>query len=189
MSLTQIPLYLPITIQLLRCCSLQRGFYHSRPTLSSHRRLLPLSANSNSTTLRLPRQGSRRAPRHTCLTLRRASAPHPRPREEDKKSLGNDLLSQRAAPLVPSALAGLTAGFGMGPGVPPPLLSPRDFSSLYSFVSTEQVENSKFSTPRVKPSTVSTGQLNTLLCLHLPPIKPVFSRRSYLASHQWGISS
>jgi hypothetical protein len=44
-----------------------------------------------------------------------------------QKSLGNDLLSQGVAPPVPSALAGLTAGFEMGPGVPPPLESPRDF--------------------------------------------------------------
>ena len=43
-----------------------------------------------------------------------------------KKSLGNDLLSQGAAPQVPSALADLTAGFGMLPGVPPPRISPRD---------------------------------------------------------------
>ena len=61
--------------------------------------------------------------------------PSPYATDPEKKSLGNDLLSQRAAPLVPSALAGLTAGFGMGPGVPPPLLSPRDFSSLYILLS------------------------------------------------------
>jgi hypothetical protein len=42
-----------------------------------------------------------------------------------KSPLGNDLLSQRVAPQVPSALVGLTAGFGMEPGVPPPLQSPR----------------------------------------------------------------
>ena len=41
-------------------------------------------------------------------------------------SLGNDLLSQGPAPQVPSALEGLTSGFGMGPGVPPPLESPRE---------------------------------------------------------------
>ena len=46
------------------------------------------------------------------------------------KPLGNDLLSQGAASQVPSALAGLTAGFGMGPGVPPPLESPRGFHTI-----------------------------------------------------------
>jgi hypothetical protein len=43
------------------------------------------------------------------------------------KSLGDDLLSQEVALQVPSALANLTAGFEMGPGVPSPLRSPRDY--------------------------------------------------------------
>jgi hypothetical protein len=47
-----------------------------------------------------------------------------------KRSLGNDLLSQGVAPQVPSALADLTTGFGMGPGVSPPLESPRDLYNL-----------------------------------------------------------
>ena len=34
-------------------------------------------------------------------------------------------------------------------------------------ISTEQRQISKFSAPPVKSSTVSTGWLNTLLCLHL----------------------
>ena len=40
---------------------------------------------------------------------------------ENEKPLGDDLLSQAVASQVPSVLAGLTTGFGMGPGVPPPL--------------------------------------------------------------------
>ncbi len=51
---------------------------------------------------------------------------HARPIKLKKKPLGDDLLSQEVALQVPSALTGLTAGFGMGPGVPPPLKSPRD---------------------------------------------------------------
>ena len=47
--------------------------------------------------------------------------------DEEQKPLGDDLLSQEVALQVPSALARLTAGFGMGPGVPTPLKSPRDF--------------------------------------------------------------
>ena len=43
-----------------------------------------------------------------------------------EKTIGNDLLSQGAAPQVPSVLANLTTGFEMGPGVPSPLQSPRD---------------------------------------------------------------
>ena len=49
------------------------------------------------------------------------------PRRVKQKSLGDDLLSQGRVPQVPSALAGLASGFGMGPGVPPPHKSPRDF--------------------------------------------------------------
>ena len=45
------------------------------------------------------------------------------------KSLGNDLLSQAVTHQVPSALTGLTDGFGMWPGVPLSLQSPRD--SIY----------------------------------------------------------
>jgi hypothetical protein len=43
-----------------------------------------------------------------------------------EKPLGNDLLSQEVALQVPSALTCLTSGFGMGPGVPTSLKSPRD---------------------------------------------------------------
>jgi len=38
---------------------------------------------------------------------------------------GLDLLSQAVASRVSSALAGLTSGFGMGPGVPLPLQRPK----------------------------------------------------------------
>jgi hypothetical protein len=38
--------------------------------------------------------------------------------------LGDDLVSQDVTVQVPSALAGLTAGFGKEPGVPPPLETP-----------------------------------------------------------------
>ena len=46
---------------------------------------------------------------------------------DTEKPLGNDLLSQEVALQVPSALTGLTTGFGMLPGVPPSLQSPRDY--------------------------------------------------------------
>ena len=51
-----------------------------------------------------------------------------------EKPLGNDLLSQEVALQVPSALTCLTTGFGMGPGVPTSLKSPRD---LFHNVGTE----------------------------------------------------
>ena len=51
--------------------------------------------------------------------------------------VGDGLLSQRVTPPLPSTLVGLTAGFEMGPGVPPPLLSPTtEFHTLSSAVVT-----------------------------------------------------
>ena len=43
---------------------------------------------------------------------------------------GDDLLSHTFARVVPSALEGLTAEFGMGSGVTPPLWSPEVFKEL-----------------------------------------------------------
>ncbi len=43
---------------------------------------------------------------------------------KNKKNPGCDLLSHPLAGAVPSALAGLTSGFGMGPGVSPPVWQP-----------------------------------------------------------------
>ena len=45
--------------------------------------------------------------------------PRPEPAQRAPRA-GGALLSHRVAPAVPSALAGLTFGFGMGPGVPRP---------------------------------------------------------------------
>lgn len=46
-------------------------------------------------------------------------------------NLGNDLLSHDLNTTVSSAMEGLTAGFGMGPGVPPPLWLPRNLSNQF----------------------------------------------------------
>src|SRR5215211_2344408 len=48
------------------------------------------------------------------------------------KSLGGDLLSHPASRAVPSALEGLTSGFGMGPGVSPPPWPPKRSGGLPS---------------------------------------------------------
>ena len=42
----------------------------------------------------------------------------------EERKVGDDLRSQELSFQVPSALAGLTAGFEKGPGVPPPLETP-----------------------------------------------------------------
>src|SRR5258708_29887517 len=46
--------------------------------------------------------------------------------KREQRGLGDDLRSQEVTLQVPSALAGLTAGFEKGPGVPPPLQTPRN---------------------------------------------------------------
>src|SRR6478752_2929200 len=43
---------------------------------------------------------------------------------------GGVLLSHRVSPAVPSALAGLASGFGMGPGVSPPPWPPQHDGTL-----------------------------------------------------------
>src|SRR5690606_14596705 len=53
-------------------------------------------------------------PGHTKKTQRLCAGP-------GKKFAGNELLSHRVAPAVPSPLEGLTAVFGMGTGGSPPL--------------------------------------------------------------------
>lgn len=45
-------------------------------------------------------------------------------KRKEKGIVGGGLLSHKVAPALPSTLVGLTAGFGMEPGVPPPLLPP-----------------------------------------------------------------
>ena len=116
---------------------------------------------------------------------------------------------------VPSALVGLTTGFGMGPGGPPPLSSPTHLFQkrillLTALSSSQRVQyqhdityicvwmvrlaDHLFTSSRgpplrchnrpvlritAKPSTISTGQLHTLLRFHLPPIKLVVCQRSY----------
>ena len=48
--------------------------------------------------------------------------------KEKESSVGDGLLSHATDRILPWALAGLTAGFEMGPGGPPPLLSPTELS-------------------------------------------------------------
>ena len=88
---------------------------------------------------------------------------------------GNELLSHRVAPAVPSPLEGLTAGFGMWPGVSPPLWSP---GILLAFLHLQNCTMGSRSSPRP----ISTGQLKTLLSLHSRPIYLVICEGSYQPS-------
>jgi hypothetical protein len=100
---------------------------------------------------------------------------------------GGVLLSQGATPQVPSALAGLTAVFGMGTGVSPPPWPPETVRSpgLQNIVARRGhpspvwpisvtpersiASTSKFPSPRP----ISTGQLNALPHVHFRPINVV----------------
>ena len=107
-----------------------------------------------------------------------------------QKYPGSDLLSHQVTLAVPSAVRGLTAGFGMDPGVSPSLWPPEIYSVFnplplrWSGSLRTDSEREQRSSPR----TISTGRLNTLLCLHLPPINAVVFRGPYLLS-QWEFSS
>tara|TARA_B100001248_G_scaffold72263_1_gene51175 strand:- start:294 stop:668 length:375 start_codon:yes stop_codon:yes gene_type:complete len=50
-----------------------------------------------------------------------------------EKKAGIVLLFHRGSPAVPSPLAGLTSEFGMGSGVPLPLLTPANFENLLEY--------------------------------------------------------
>ena len=68
------------------------------------------------------------------MSLRRLGNDHILKCGDNKKvegSTGNDLLSQAVTGQVPSALAGLTFGFEMDPGVAPPLESPKELPLIY----------------------------------------------------------
>jgi hypothetical protein len=100
---------------------------------------------------------------------------------------GGVLLSREASLAVPSALRGLTSGFGMGPGVSPSLWPPQ----LYGNISHEW-SPAVFREPHSgreppgrpgdtcndckcvsSPRPVSTGQLSASRRLHFRPINPV----------------
>ena len=76
---------------------------------------------------------------------------------------------------VPSALAGLTSGFGMGPGVPPPLFPPENIS--LPCINQHPKQNA-IMIQRTKFRRISTGQLNASQRLHLRPIHPLVWRTS-----------
>src|SRR5215207_571321 len=96
--------------------------------------------------------------------------------------MGDDLLSHRVSPAVPSALAGLTSLFGMGRGVSPPPSSPflkrRIFGCKYPR-SGPDLWKLHSATKPLSPRLISTTRLNTSPCLHLWPINLVVYQESY----------
>ena len=95
---------------------------------------------------------------------------------------GDVLLSQGVTPQVPSALAGLTSVFGMGTGVTPPLwppetvLKPGPAGDRRACFFERSIASTSEMSPSPRP--ISTGRLNTLLCVHLRPINVVVSPRA-----------
>ena len=108
-----------------------------------------------------------------------------RPPPGGKKS-GGVLLSQGRSSQVPSALEGLTSVFGMGTGVTPPLWPPKSVvnferrSGRTGSAATRGLhsEHERLCT-NPSPRPISTGQLNTLLCVHFRPINVVFCHGPY----------
>ena len=96
------------------------------------------------------------------------------------KRSGGVLLSQGVYPQVPSARAGLTTVFGMGTGVTPPPWPPETCcqSRLREELHSEHEHLKCNSSPRP----ISTGRLNTLLCVHLRPINVVTYHGPYLVN-------
>jgi hypothetical protein len=128
-----------------------------------------------------------------------------RPRAARRRS-GGDLLSQGREAQVPSALRGLTALFGMGRGVSPPL-SPPKFGETErpqrfhtgAAPPSPELENctvgltpanrrSERSKNPSSPRTISTGLLSALLRLHIRPIT-WWSSRGLTPSRGWESSS
>jgi hypothetical protein len=91
---------------------------------------------------------------------------------------GGVLLSHEASLAVPSALEGLTSGFGMGPGVSPSLWPPQLCGDVWPWcgrVSGTAQWTRSIAVGVVVPSPrpVSTGQLHPLRGFHFRPINPV----------------
>ncbi len=89
---------------------------------------------------------------------------------------GNDLLSHPRDGAVASALRGLTAVFGMGTGVTPAVWSPGNLElkrarRKHADSAVAELKLSKLSGQAERA--ISTGRLNTLLCVHSPPINQV----------------
>ena len=110
-----------------------------------------------------------------------AEKPTPKGRLFREEMCGGVLLSREASLAVPSALRGLTSGFGMGPGVSPSLWPPQ----LYGNISLDgsrpysgnRIVDAKLAWSDCKcvssPRSVSTGQLSASRRLHFRPINPV----------------
>ena len=100
---------------------------------------------------------------------------------------GSFLLSRAVTSQVSSALQSLTSVFGMGTGVTSVLSPPSILNTIlviYLHALSKLIPSFSWSSPRP----ISTGQLNTLLHLHLRPINLVVFKGSYYLSMGYLIS-
>ena len=90
--------------------------------------------------------------------------------------VGIDLSSRSVSRQVFSALVSLTSVFGMGTGGPSPLKTPT-IHQAYTLKTKQRKEllftRLNLHNIRSSPRAISTGRLNTLLCLHRRPINEV----------------
>ena len=93
---------------------------------------------------------------------------------------GDVLLSHAVTHAVPSALDGLTAVFGMGTGVAPPLLPPGKGRCEYgertrrsALMYGNQIGDREYSVGYQAALPISTGKLHALPHFHLQPINLV----------------
>ncbi len=93
---------------------------------------------------------------------------------------GGDLLSQGVYPQVPLALAVLTSVFGMGTGVTLPLWPPKSCVNASQSDLKDSRANTSDISDQSSPRPISTGQLNTLPCLHFRPINVMVLSRALL---------
>ena len=88
--------------------------------------------------------------------------------------VGDDLFFRAVASQVCSAQRSLTAVFGKGTGGPSAIKSPTERVKIHSQPKRKQNRNPNELPKRSSsPRSISIVQLNTLLCLHLRPIKHV----------------
>ena len=103
-----------------------------------------------------------------------------------RRCSGNDLLSHLVAQAVPSAQEGLTSGFGMGPGVSPPLWPPKRGLPIAreavegAILESELENHDSEREQKPSPRPISTGRLHALPRFHLRPINLVVFEGPYL---------
>ncbi len=78
-----------------------------------------------------------------------------------KNNFGGDLLSHTVTRAVPSALKDLTSVFGMGTGVPPPVIPPK---TVNLFISKADIRLFDYFSNKLPDLLLRPGNINTEYC-------------------------